>query len=66
MTFYIYPRLNQIKRSAGDSMVLELNHSFKYMIGIADIDYFLLNPLPTFNPRVIKCSKEIVKLGVQD
>ena len=53
MNFFIYPRIKQIGRSLEDEFIISLNPHLKYMVGIADRDFFLLNPLPTFNPRVL-------------
>ena len=53
MNFFIYPRRKQIGRSLEDAFSISLNPNHKYMVGIADKDFFLLNPLPTFNPRIL-------------
>merc|ERR1712227_258654 len=44
---------NQIGRSSSDDLTIQLNPDHKYMVGIGDKDFFLLNPLPTFNPRIL-------------
>ena len=53
MNFFIHPKRNQIGRSSSDDLTIQLNPDHKYMVGIGDKDFFLLNPLPTFNPRIL-------------
>ena len=53
MNFFIYPKRKEIETSFQDTFSIKLNSSRKYMVGIADRDFFLLNPLPTFNPRIL-------------
>ena len=53
MNFFIYPKRKEIGRSFQDTFSIKLNPSRKYMVGIVDRDFFLLNPLPTFNPRIL-------------